>query len=47
MQKMGRPGNLAKWTNHFKNGMPWLGNSTYSENYKEPVLDQYSKIQVV
>lgn len=38
----GGPENLARWTNHFKNGEPWLGNTTYRDSFKEPAPDQYS-----
>jgi hypothetical protein len=45
---MGLPSDAVKWTNHFKNGMTWLGNTTYRENYKEPLSDQYSlRVQVI
>jgi hypothetical protein len=45
---MAVPGDLVKWTNHFKNGMPWLGSTTYRENYTEPLSDQYSsRVQLV
>lgn len=40
--KLGGPGDLAKWSNHFKNGEPWLGNTTYRNSFKEPNSDDYA-----
>lgn len=48
MPKVGGPGDLARWTSHFKNGEPWMGNTTYRENFRGPASDQYSsRVQVV
>lgn len=30
----GGPSDLAKWHNHFRNGEPWLGNTTYRDSFK-------------
>lgn len=42
MPRAGGPENLARWTNHFKNGEPWLGNTTYRENFRGPNTDEYN-----